>query len=102
MRVKELIALLEKCDPEATVSVWSAYDDAEEFDVRVSITADQEVHVGSVVFGEPVTAPPRLSLRDALEEQWLIAHDEHCTNMRNCTSFGGAKECRHPRPQGTQ
>lgn len=39
-----------------------------------------------------------LRLRDALEAQWLIAHDEYCTNMRDCTSFGGMKECQHPRP----
>ena len=37
-------------------------------------------------------------LRAALEEQWQIAHDEHCTNMRDCASFGGSKECSHPRP----
>ena len=38
------------------------------------------------------------ALRAALEEQWLIAHDEHCTNLRNCASFGGSKPCHHPRP----
>lgn len=39
-----------------------------------------------------------LRLRSALEEQWLIAHDEHCTNTRDCTSFGGIKQCKHQRP----
>lgn len=39
-----------------------------------------------------------LRLRAALEEQWLIAHDEHCTNLRDCASFGGSKPCHHPRP----
>ena len=37
-------------------------------------------------------------LRSAIETQWATAHDEHCTNMRDCTSFGGTKECHHPRP----
>lgn len=38
-------------------------------------------------------------LRAALEGQWLVAHDDHCTNMRDCASFEGTKECRHPRPR---
>lgn len=38
-----------------------------------------------------------LRLRAALEEQWLIVHDEHCTNRRDCTSFGGMRQCQHPR-----
>lgn len=34
----------------------------------------------------------------ALDEQWSIAHADRCTNMRDCTSFGGPKQCHHPRP----
>ena len=37
-------------------------------------------------------------LRKIIEEQWLIAHDVHCTNMRDCSSYGGTKFCHHPRP----
>lgn len=36
-------------------------------------------------------------LRRIAREQWLIAHDEHCTNMRDCSSFSSdGKECQHP------
>jgi DNA-binding NarL/FixJ family response regulator len=35
---------------------------------------------------------------EKLEDQWRIAHDEHCTNMQNRTSFSGTKKCQHPRP----
>lgn len=38
------------------------------------------------------------SLRSDLEAHWLIVHDEHCTNMRDCSSFGSTKECEAPRP----
>lgn len=39
-----------------------------------------------------------MNINEALEEQWRIAHSEHCTNMQNCSSFGGDKTCNHPRP----
>lgn len=38
-------------------------------------------------------------LKVELEEQWQIVHDEHCTNMEDCSSFGKTdRECHHPRP----
>lgn len=31
-------------------------------------------------------------------EQWVAAHDDRCTNMGDCGSFGGEKDCHWPRP----
>ena len=54
MTVKELIRRLEKCDPNATVSVWDAYSDSESKDVHVSIPRDGAVFIDSVPFGREV------------------------------------------------
>lgn len=59
MKTKDLIALLQQCDPEGTVTVWDAYHDSEDFEVRVSAGRhDQHVHVGTNVFGDEVKPPP--------------------------------------------
>lgn len=57
MNVKELMDLLEKCDPAAYVYVWDAYYDGPTFDVRVSVdnTDPHHVHVGATSFGVQVT-----------------------------------------------
>lgn len=58
MKTKELIALLQQCDPDGTVTVWNAFYDSEDFDVHVSVgTYDKHVHVGTSVFGDEVTEP---------------------------------------------
>jgi len=49
----------------------------------------------------PVEYVPARNLRGAvaaLRCEWEMNHDERCTNMRDCASFGGAKRCHHPRP----
>lgn len=38
------------------------------------------------------------SMRDAFETTWQELHAEKCTNMDDCASFGGTKECSCPRP----
>ena len=38
-------------------------------------------------------------LRQELETWWEIAHDEGCTNMNDCASYGGNKICYCPRPE---
>lgn len=38
-------------------------------------------------------------LRQELEAWWEQAHDEGCTNMKDCKSYGGKKECYRPRPE---
>jgi hypothetical protein len=59
MKTKDLIALLQQCDPEGTVTVWDAYNDCEDFDVHVSVGRhDKYVHVGNNVFGDEVNASP--------------------------------------------
>ena len=36
----------------------------------------------------------------ALEVEWYLNHDEHCTNMQNCGSFeGGGGGCFYGRPE---
>jgi hypothetical protein len=38
-------------------------------------------------------------LKKELESQWLQNHDERCTNMEDCASFGHPeKPCQEPRP----
>lgn len=38
-------------------------------------------------------------LRMALKTEWLINHDERCTNMKDCESFtNGLGKCHYPRP----
>ena len=60
MKTKDLVALLQQCDPDATVTVWDAYNDSEDFDVHVSVGRhDKHVHVGNCVFGDEVKAPPQ-------------------------------------------
>lgn len=39
------------------------------------------------------------ALREEAETWWKEAHDEACTNMKDCTSYGGNKECYRPRPE---
>lgn len=57
MKTKELIALLQQCDPDATVSVWNAYYDSEDFNVHVSVSRpEKSVHIGCNVFGDEVKA----------------------------------------------
>jgi hypothetical protein len=57
MKVQQIITLLSKCDPNAEVSVWNAYDVCESFDVHVSVhkKAPKAVHIGDNIFGEEVT-----------------------------------------------
>lgn len=38
------------------------------------------------------------SLREALRETWDELHSEKCTNVNNCTSFGGTQPCYCPPP----
>ena len=38
-------------------------------------------------------------LREESEGWWEEAHDEACTNMKDCASYGGNKECYRPRPE---
>lgn len=56
LKVKDLIALLQRCDQDAPVTVWHPYHDNEDFDVRVSIEPHigANVHIGTDVFGEEV------------------------------------------------
>ncbi len=58
MKVKDLMALLSQCDPEAEAYVWDAYADWESKAVRVSVTNDGHVHVDVNVFGREVTLDP--------------------------------------------
>lgn len=39
------------------------------------------------------------NLRREVEGWWEEAHDEVCTNMKDCTSYGGEKHCYRPRPE---
>lgn len=57
MKIKDLIALLQQCDPEAEAHVWDSYDDAECHEICVSVGASGMVHVGSVCFGTPIKPP---------------------------------------------
>ena len=54
MKVSELIALLRKCEPEATVSVWDPYRDCESLVVTVSKNGDL-VHIAKSPFDVEVT-----------------------------------------------
>ncbi len=39
-------------------------------------------------------------LSSDLEDHWLWYHNERCTNMEDCASFGNPdKECHAPRPK---
>ena len=38
-------------------------------------------------------------LRQELEGWWEEAHDDACTNMKDCASYGGEKRCYRPRPE---
>ena len=59
MKTKDLILLLQQCDPEGTVTVWDVYHDREDLDVHVSVGLhDKHVHIGSNVFGDEVKAKP--------------------------------------------
>lgn len=46
----------------------------------------------------PHILPAIKKLTAELEDWWREAHDEACTNMEDCTSFGGTKQCFRPRP----
>ena len=38
-------------------------------------------------------------LEKALLEEWEVSHEERCTNMANCESFGGDVKCYYPKPE---
>jgi hypothetical protein len=50
MKVKEIIELLQKENPEANISVWDAYYDKESTEVFISHIEDN-VHIGDTDFG---------------------------------------------------
>lgn len=39
-------------------------------------------------------------MEEALEDEWLCNHDDRCSNLHECASFGHERECHHPRPDG--
>lgn len=43
--------------------------------------------------------PENAELRQELETWWEMAHDEGCTNMKDCASYGGTRVCYRPRPE---
>jgi hypothetical protein len=58
MKVKELIALLQQCNQEETVTVWDAYHDEQSAEVHVSFgNVDKRVYIGTDVFGNEVKEP---------------------------------------------
>ena len=42
------------------------------------------------------------NLRAEVEKYWLECHSEVCTNMDDCQSFGGSKQCCYARPDCLQ
>lgn len=56
MKVREMIALLQQCDPDATVTVWDTWNDCECLKVSVSFDPrENSVHIGDAVLGVPLT-----------------------------------------------
>lgn len=64
---------------------------------EVKIAEGVSLSEAARLFWEAVSAEYR-AMRSALQEQWEIAHDEHCGNSEDCTTFGGKHTCHHPKP----
>lgn len=54
MKVRDLVILLQKCDQDAQVLVWHAYNDCASSDVHVSVARYGDVHIGITAFGTEV------------------------------------------------
>lgn len=52
--VAELIAKLQKCNPEHIVTIWDNYYDCLNRAVKVSTNNFNEVHIGKTVFGKEI------------------------------------------------
>lgn len=55
MTISELIKLLQSgLDPETEVTVWDPFFDTESDEVRLSITLDNKLHIGTSTFGKEI------------------------------------------------